>query len=362
MNESAVCKLCVDNDSAGLRIDSFILCNLKTISAYDGTIYSRNSVQNLIVGGFVSCNENVIVKSSHKVKRDDIIQILFVAKNHISDAITLKKSMNDIFAEYDIRLLYEDEHFLAIDKPPNLIVHHGAGTSGIITLTDVLSRVVGLQLSFSDSFRAGIVHRLDKDTSGVMLIAKTEIFHNKISEKIRNKEMRRRYICFVYGVPIPPVMRIASYIVKDRNSNNVKMKNAENENGKYAVTNYRVLGNISNIFSAVECELETGRTHQIRVHMSEHGHPVIGDLVYSKEKCVKHLIARLQKLATESDTNEVQIIEQISNDLSKVKRQLLHSKVVSFTHPITEQYFTIEAQLRQDMEVLATYTISPLRK
>ncbi|AWD33471.1 Ribosomal large subunit pseudouridine synthase D [Candidatus Fokinia solitaria] len=358
----SVCRLCVDDDSVGERIDTFIFHNIEALSAYDNVLYSRNSVQNLIAYGCVSCNESVILKSSYRVRKNDVIQISFTAKDYAANIVTAKKSINDVFAEYDIRLLYEDEHFLAIDKPANLVVHHGAGTSKLITLTDILSHVADLQLSFNESFRAGIVHRLDKDTSGVMLIAKTEVFHNKISDKIQNKEVRRKYICFVHGMPIPPVMKLTSYIAKDRCASSVKMKSTDDESGKYAVTNYRLLGSIFDVLSAIECELETGRTHQIRVHMSEHGHPIIGDLIYSKERCIKHLIMKLQKCANKSDMsdmNATEIIDETINELTRVRRQLLHSKAISFVHPITHQHLIIKAQLRDDMLKLATCTISP---
>lgn len=281
------------------RIDKFISSKL------DGV--TRSYVQKLIDDGNVLVDGKV-VKSNHKLK---------VGQNIVMD-IPEAKSL-DIKAE-DIKLdiVYEDEHMLVVNKPQNMVVHPAAGNyEG--TLVNALMHHCGDSLSgINGVIRPGIVHRIDKDTSGLLLVAKDDETHLGLSEQIKEHSLTRKYVAIVHGNFKNDEGTVDAPI--GRHPTDRKRMCITEKNSKNAVTHYRVLKRFAE-YSLVECKLETGRTHQIRVHMASIGHPVMGDKTYGVKK-----------------------------EKYNLSGQLLHAKIVGFIHPITKEYMEFETEIPERFE------------
>ena len=282
--------------NAEKRIDSYLASELSI---------SRSKVQKLIKEGLVTVNGD-IVSNNYVVKMGD--QIL------VDDDLDyeIRVEAEDI----DIDVVYEDEWLLVINKESGMVVHPAPGHYSHTLVNALLYR---FQLSSKDSIRPGIVHRLDKDTSGLMLVAKNDEVHDALSKMIASKEVERHYLAIVDGVILHDTGTIDAPIGRDPN-NRQKMA-VTDVNGKEAVTHFRVLETFTN-HTLVECILETGRTHQIRVHMAYIGHPVVNDPMYGRGK------------ATEFG-------------------QMLHSKSIKFKHPVTgeELFFEVDPP-REFLDVL----------
>lgn len=278
------------------RIDSYLATELSV---------SRSKVQKLIKEGLVTVNgksvsNNYVVKMGDQILVDDDLDY------------EIKVEAEDI----DIDVVYEDEWLLVINKESGMVVHPAPGHYSHTLVNALLYR---FQLSSKDSIRPGIVHRLDKDTSGLMLVAKNDEVHDALSKMIASKEVERHYLAIVDGVILHDTGTIDAPIGRDPN-NRQKMA-VTDVNGKEAVTHFKVLETFTN-HTLVECILETGRTHQIRVHMAYIGHPVVNDPMYGRGK------------ATEFG-------------------QMLHSKSIKFKHPVTgeELFFEVEPP-REFLDVL----------
>lgn len=264
---------------------------------------SRSKIQKDIKEGLV-CVNGKTVNSSYILNIDDEISI--TERQNIDSNI---KS-----SDIDVDIVYEDEYLLVINKQSGLVVHPAPGH---YTDTLVNALATKFKLSNMDSDRPGIVHRIDKDTSGLMLVAKDEITHEKLSEMIKNKEVERIYIALVYGVINHDTGTIDAPIGRDPN-NRQKMC-VTDKNSKDSITHFKVLKRYKDK-TLVECKLETGRTHQIRVHFNYINHPVVGDPVYGKK------------------TNVTEF------------GQYLHSKSIRFTHPITNQELYFEVDLPKEFK------------
>lgn len=282
--------------NAEKRIDSYLASELSI---------SRSKVQKLIKEGLVTVNgdivsNNYVVKLGDKILVDDDLDY------------EIKVEAEDI----DIDVVYEDEWLLVINKESGMVVHPAPGHYSHTLVNALLYR---FQLSSKDSIRPGIVHRLDKDTSGLMLVAKNDEVHDALSKMIASKEVERHYLAIVDGVILHDTGTIDAPIGRDPN-NRQKMA-VTDVNGKEAITHFRVLETFTN-HTLVECILETGRTHQIRVHMAYIGHPVVNDPMYGRGK------------ATEFG-------------------QMLHSKSIKFKHPVTgeELFFEVDPP-REFLDVL----------
>ena len=269
------------------RIDSYLAEELNI---------SRSKIQKLVKQGLILVNEKV-VSNNYVVK--------------LGDSIVVNDDLNyDISVEAEdipIDVVYEDDYLLVINKASGMVVHPAPGH---YTGTLVNALLYRFQLSQKDKMRPGIVHRLDKDTSGLMLVAKNDEVHDALSRMIANKEVERHYLAIVDGVIKHDTGTIDAPIGRDAN-NRQKMA-VTDVHGKEAITHFRVLETFSN-HSLVECILETGRTHQIRVHMAYIGHPVSNDPMYGRGKSTEF-------------------------------GQMLHSKSIRFVHPKTgkEMYFEVE--------------------
>ena len=236
-------------------------------------------------------------------------------------------------AEYiELDVVYEDKHVIVINKPVGLVVHPAAGhDSG--TLVNALLANCGDSLSgIGGVKRPGIVHRLDKDTSGLLVIAKNDAAHQSLSEQFqahgRDGRLQREYLAFVWGVPPRPAGMIATGIARSSH-NRQKMAVSQSAVAKEAITHYVTVESFGGIASLVRCNLETGRTHQIRVHLAHIGHPLLGDLVYGGG--FKSAISKLGEAARDS--------------VKYLKGQALHATVLGFEHPKSGKQLHFEAKL-----------------
>lgn len=277
-----------------IRIDKFIAYHLEGVT--------RSHIQKLIDEGNVLV-DNKIVKSNYKLKIGQNIEV------NVPQAKQLDLKAEDI----ELDIVYEDEHMLVVNKPQNMVVHPAAGNyEG--TLVNALMHHCGDSLSgINGVIRPGIVHRIDKDTSGLLLVAKDDITHLGLSEQIKEHSLTRKYIAIVHGNFKNDNGTVDAPI--GRHPTDRKRMCITEKNSKNAVTHYKVLKRFTE-YTLVECKLETGRTHQIRVHMASLGHPVMGDKTYGVKK-----------------------------EKYNLSGQLLHAKIVGFIHPITKEYMEFETDI-----------------
>lgn len=288
-------------EDVGSRIDVFIAENIEELS--------RSGVQRLIEEGLIKLNGSP-VKANYKLREKDIIDV------EVPEAKTVEILPENI----PLDILYEDKDVIIVNKPQGMVVHPAPGhTSG--TLVNALMYHCGDELSgINGEKRPGIVHRIDKDTSGVLMIAKNDVAHQSLAEQLAEHSITRKYNAIVFngfqedeGTVDQPI---------GRNPLDRKKMAVTQKHSRRAVTNYRVLERMGN-FTFIEAQLETGRTHQIRVHLTFIGHPLLGDTVYGPKKQPFHL-----------------------------EGQALHARVLGFVHPTTGQYMEFEAPLPENYEKL----------
>ena len=282
---------------------------------------SRSRLKNLIETGRVSIGGATITEPGYRVKPGQAVTLVIpppVDETPQAQAIPLQ-------------VAYEDEHLIVVDKPAGLVVHPAPGNPDR-TLVNALLAHCGASLSgIGGVRRPGIVHRLDKDTSGLMVAAKHDAAHRGLSEQFATRRLSRTYQAVVWGVPRPGAGRIEGAIGRD--PRNRKRMAVRESGGKAAVTHYRVLKPLGPLWSLVECRLETGRTHQIRVHMAHRGHPLVGDALYGGARR-RGLDERWQKT------------------LALCPRQALHAAALRFVHPVSGAALAFESPLPADMHAL----------
>ena len=270
--------------------------------------YTRSFVKKLILQKFVSVNRKICISPSLKIKTNDKI-IIKMIKERENELIPKKIRLN---------IIYEDSDILVINKPKGLVVHPGAGNFQNTLANGLVFRYKKNLSNLNGDFRPGIVHRIDKETSGLLVVAKNNLSHSVLSKQFSNHTIKRKYDCLVWGVIRPLTGKIETLIT--RNKNNRQLMTVSEINGKRAVTNYKTVkvftGKDIPKISLVECELETGRTHQIRVHFKYKGTSLIGDEQYGK-KNIK--FKKVNKLFLEN--------------LNLIKGQALHAKTLEFNHP-----------------------------
>ena len=283
----------VNIEEVGKRIDAYV-------SNIENEI-SRTAAQRLIEEGSITVNGGK-VKASYKVQENDLIEI---AENKPKE-IELKAE------NIPVEIIYEDEDIIVVNKPKGLVVHPAVGNPDG-TLVNAIMAICKDSLSgIGGEIRPGIVHRLDKDTSGILIIAKNDVAHINLSNQIKNHEVEKTYIALVRGIVKENEATINMPIGR---STKDRKKMAVNKNGKNAITHFKVLKRYDK-YTLVEVKIETGRTHQIRVHLSHIGYPVVGDYTYSNGK----------------------------NDFN-VEGQMLHSKKIKFRHPKSNELMELEANL-----------------
>lgn len=290
-------KIVVKEADEGKRLDSYISTVREELS--------RMTVKRLVEENKITVNQKY-VKPAYLVQQGDIIQIELEEPKE-----TTLKAQN-----IPISIIYEDKDILVVNKPKGLVVHPANGNPDGTLVNAILALCKDSLSGIGGEIRPGIVHRLDKDTSGLLIVAKNDVAHVKMSEQIKNREVKKTYIALVRG--IVPEQEATIDMPIGRSSKDRK-KMAVTKNGKQAITHFRVLSRFRTqnaSYTLLEIKIDTGRTHQIRVHMAEIGHPVIGDMVYSNGK----------------------------NEFG-VEGQCLHAQKLEFKHPITGQQMKLEAPL-----------------
>ncbi len=288
---------------------------------------SRSRLKALIVQGQVRLDQTIIENPSLKVKLGQVIALL------VPDAEEYEVCPEDI----PINIVYEDEDLLVINKSADMVVHPGAGNwTG--TLVHALLHHCGDSLSgIGGVTRPGIVHRLDKETSGLMLVAKNDLAHRHLSEQLADRSLSRTYVALVAG-KVQPALGTIDLPIGRHPRERIKMA-VRQQGGKEAITNYKVLEHFGEALSLVECKLETGRTHQIRVHMDAIKHPLVGDPLYGEQPT--RLRALMKKAGYEKEVYEPCI---------SFPRQALHAAEIAFIHPRTEDRMEFKAYLPNDLQ------------
>lgn len=229
-----------------------------------------------------------------------------------------------------LNIVHEDAHLIVIDKPAGMVVHPAAGNPDGTLVNALLHHCAGGLSTLGGGTRPGIVHRIDKDTSGLLVVAKTDAAHEGLVGQFKAHSIERRYLAIVSGVPVPPAGRVDRWIGRSE-TDRKKMAVQREGHGKHALTHYRMLQALDRA-ALVECRLETGRTHQVRVHMAHLGHPLLGDPVYARGGVHKALLARLG-----------------------FHRQALHAASLGFIHPVTSQPLRFESPIADDMQQLFSH-------
>jgi len=288
---------------------------------------TRSNIKKIIESNNVKINKKIADSSSKKVKVNDEVIIELLIKN--SDKLLPNK------IKLDIR--FEDKDILIINKPKGMVVHPGAGNYKNTLANALIYKYKNKLSNINGELRPGIVHRIDKETSGLLVIAKNNLSHSKLGKQFSDHSIKRKYLCLVWGVVRPLQGRIETLI--SRNKKNRQLMMVSDFNGKKAITNYKTIKvfNIKDIpkISLIECELETGRTHQIRVHMKHKGSSLLGDNQYGKKN------PRFKK-----------INESFFKILSDLSGQVLHAKSLGFIHPSTNKWVNFESKLPSDFKKL----------
>ena len=309
MNEFYNLKLTINKQLSSQRLDKVLVSKLEG--------YSRTQIKTLILNGNVSLDEKEIKDPSYITKENENYFINIILKQET------KHSAENI----DLNIIFEDEDLIVINKPPNLVMHPAPGNeSG--TLVNALMHYTNNQLSNLDNnSRPGIVHRLDKDTSGILVVAKNNNVHINLAEQFKEHTISRRYKAIVWGTP--DNQSIEGYI--ERNRKNRKKMSLNNKGfGKYSKTDIK-LEKTFGIASLVDCHLHTGRTHQIRLHLTSKNSPIIGDKVYGKSK--------INQFGKDKNTfNKFMILKNF-------ERQALHAYHLGFDHPTSKKRMDFDIEI-----------------
>jgi len=316
MNEFYNLKLTINKQLSSQRLDKVLVSKLEG--------YSRTQIKTLILNGNVCLDEKEIKDPSYITKENENYFINIILKQET------KHSAENI----DLNIIFEDEDLIVINKPPNLVMHPAPGNeSG--TLVNALMHHTNNQLSnLDDNSRPGIVHRLDKDTSGILVVAKNNNVHINLAKQFKEHTISRRYKAIVWGTP--DNQSIEGYI--ERNRKNRKKMSLNNKGfGKYSKTDIK-LEKTFGIASLVDCHLHTGRTHQIRLHLTSKNSPIIGDKIYGKSK--------INQFGKDKNTfNKFMILKNF-------ERQALHAYHLGFDHPTSKKRMDFDIEIPEDFKNL----------
>lgn len=291
----------VTEDEQGERLDKYLAGLLPEVS--------RSFIQKLLKQQQVTVNDNT-VKANYVIKENDTVSI------HVPEAVEPEIIPEDI----PLDILYEDADVLVVNKPKNMVVHPAPGHYSGTLVNAVMFHCKDNLSGINGVLRPGIVHRIDKDTTGSLIICKNDVAHNSLAAQLKEHSIHRKYVAIVHGILKEEEGTINAPIGRNPND---RMKMAVNyKNGKDAITHYKVLQRLNN-YTFVECVLETGRTHQIRVHMASIQHPLLGDNIYGPAKCPY-----------------------------KLEGQTLHAQNLGFTHPVSGEYIEVSAPLPEYFEKL----------
>mgnify|MGYP001285629714 FL=1 len=309
----------VKDEDKNLRVDIFINKKEHNIS--------RTRIKNLILNNNLIINNAVITNPSKKLMKGDSISLTIPEPK--------KPSLKPY--KYKLNIIYEDKDLIVLNKPAGIVIHPGAGNFDNTIVNALINYDKNSLSNIGDELRPGIVHRIDKNTSGLVVIAKNNFAHEHLSIQFNKHSIKRIYHLLVWGKIRPSNGKIETLIV--RSSKNRQLMEVSKTKGKKAITNYKTIEVFENkntpTLSYLECELETGRTHQIRVHMNYMGNSIVGDDKYKKKfKKIKNINATLEK------------------KLINLKRQFLHAQTIGFIHPKKNKEMIFNSILPQDLEII----------
>ena len=321
--------LIVKDEDKNLRVDVFI--NKKENEL------SRTRIKNLILKKFLKINNRIIIDPSKKILKGDLLDLTIPEPK--------KASLKPY--KYELNITYEDDDLIVLDKPAGIVMHPGAGNYDNTIVNALMNHDKNSLSNIGGELRPGIVHRIDKNTSGLVVIAKNNQTHEHLSVQFHDHTIKRIYDLLIWGKIKPSKGKVETLIT--RSSRNRQMMEVSNSKGKKAITNYKTLEIFENknipTLSLVECKLETGRTHQIRVHMSYLWNNIVGDDKYKKKfKKFKNINPYLEK------------------NLVNLNRQFLHARTIGFIHPKKNKEMLFNSFLPQELEIILKMLRNPSKK
>lgn len=312
-------RIVADKGQALVRIDKFLMDRLPNVT--------RTKIQGGIHDGFVLVNEKP-VKPNYKIHPEDVVTISFPEPPRDNEVVPENIPLNIVF---------EDPYLLVVNKPAGMVVHPAyQNWSG--TLVNALAyHFQNLPQLPGNTGKPGLVHRIDKDTSGLLVIAKTEPVMTALAKQFFDHTIERTYWAIVWGVPEPPSGTINVNIGRSLKDRRMTTAFPEGEMGRHAITHYKLLQDFRYV-SLVECKLETGRTHQIRAHMKYIGHTLFNDAMYGGDQVLKGTVFSKYK-------------QFVENCFTIIPRQALHAKTLGFVHPVTKEQIRFESELPEDFKM-----------
>ncbi|HZG44975.1 MAG TPA: RluA family pseudouridine synthase [Allosphingosinicella sp.] len=311
MGDSRIIEARVAEDAVGWRLDRALAVAVPTLS--------RERLKALISSGAVTAAGGVPLRDpAAKAQAGSTYRI----------AVPEPRPAHNEAQDIALNIVHEDDHLLVVDKPAGLVVHPAAGNFDGTLVNALLHHCAGRLSGIGGVARPGIVHRIDKDTSGLLVVAKTDVAHEGLAAQFARHSIHRLYAALVSGLPVPPSGTVDAPLARS-SANRKKMAVVEEERGKRAVTHYRLVRPLR-AAAQVECRLETGRTHQVRVHMTHIGHPLLGDPVYGRIRSEHRAVLK---------------------DMG-FERQALHAAELGFTHPVSKQNLSFKSALPSDIQEL----------
>jgi len=310
----------VDPGQSMVRIDKYLAARIENVS--------RTRVQAAAQAGNILVNETA-VRSNYRVKPLDVIQILLPNP---------PREIELIPEDIPINIVYEDDDLIVVDKQAGMVVHPAYGNYSGTLINALMFHFRDLPLFQSGETRPGLVHRIDKNTSGLLVVAKNEYAHNRLARQFFNRTTGRRYVALVWGTPEPDEGTITGHVGRNVRDRTIMQVFPDGSQGKHAVTHYSVIEKFGYV-SLIECRLETGRTHQIRVHMAWAGHPLFNDEEYGGHRILK-------------GTTFTKYQQFVRNCFTLLPRQALHARTLDFDHPVTGKRMSFESPIPEDMEAV----------
>ncbi|MHC1733261.1 MAG: RluA family pseudouridine synthase [Bacteroidales bacterium] len=307
----------VDPGQSMLRIDKYLSARIENVS--------RTRVQAAAQAGNILVNESP-VKPNYRVKPLDVIQILLPNP---------PREIELIPQDLPVSVVYEDDDLIVVDKAAGMVVHPAYGNYSGTLMNALMFHFRDLPLFNTGELRPGLVHRIDKNTSGLLVVAKNEYAHNRLARQFFRRTTGRLYTALVWGTPEPAEGTITGHVGRNTRDRKIMQVFHDGSQGKHAVTHYRIIEPLGYV-SLVECRLETGRTHQIRVHMAWKGHPLFNDEEYGGHRILK-------------GTTFTKYQQFVRNCFEMLPRQALHARTLSFDHPVTGKRLSFESPIPPDM-------------
>lgn len=311
-------RIIADKGQSQIRVDKFLVDRLPNAT--------RNRIQNAIDAETIQINGKS-VKASYKIKPLDVITIVLPDPPRNEEILAENIALD---------IVYEDEYLLLVNKKPGMVVHPAYGNWTGTLVNALVFHIQNLPTHRNGEIRPGLVHRIDKDTSGLLVVAKSELAMSFLAKQFFDHSIERTYYALVWGVPKVPIGTIKTYLGRSPHDRKISAIYDDPEKGKIAITHYKLLKSYGYV-SLIQCNLETGRTHQIRAHMKHLGHPLFSDEMYGGTK-----ILRGQQTGT--------FKQFIENCFQLMPRQALHAKTLGFVHPFTKEMMHFDTQLPHDFQ------------